>query len=653
MLASNETIKAYIKNFNHNDKLDFTQRLMNFANTLDKRFLVDGLVMSLQNLAQEGADIKVALLDQFIPLIQLVQEKCTQAEQDKAAGEIFRLIDELLYDAKDNVREKAIEILQNIRQVVQNDDKEYIMKLTLKLAHDTDDQNRISSLKILNGFAQDMGQTLCECFIVPEVKSLGMDEQSKVRTEVARNLLNISKIVSFDYFQQHIFPLYNQLSQDGEERVRKTCAEQVADIANVSSVDNQANELSDVYYRFLKDKTSKLVRGTAFQNIGPFIAAFKKGKDIAQIDQKIVDFYINTSEASNNKDVCFHASFNFPAFVLVFGRDEWPRFQSLYQKLNKMEDLKIKKTLAASIHELAIILGPKYTELDLLPCMERFLKNKNMDIRMAALKNMHIFLKEVSAEKRAGFIKYIVQTFDEAGKTEWRLKQVLAQNLGNYAELFDNNTVYSEFLPMFFKFCSDNVSRVSQASCSALCDIVKKFNDDEQKQASIVRVVRKRYCKATTFKKRQLFVLMCGGKMMMEKEIFEKYFKLDFLAVVNDRVPNVRIAMAKVMRYHFMKEISGSFIYDAEVNDAVRLMNQDKCADVRIEVADIEAQTSGQTDLSMDSFMQALNDIRLNTSSRTDSDSMNSEDEYKIENEIKRHNSEDDIDHGPVLKTLR
>lgn len=139
----------------------------------------------------------------------------------------------------------------------------------------------------------------------------------------------------------------------------------------------------------------------------------------------------------------------------------------------------------------------------------------------------------------------------------------------------------------------------------------------------------------------------------MEKEIFEKYFKLDFLAIVNDRVPNVRIAMAKVIRHHFMKEINGAFIYDPEVNDAVRLMNQDKCADVRIEVADIEAQTNGQADLSIDSYMQTLNDIRLNTSSRTDSDSLNSEDESKIENEIKRHNSEDDIDHGPVLKTLR
>ena len=70
MLASSETIKTYIKNFNHNDKLDFTQGLMNFANKIEKRYLVDGLVMSLHILAKENsADIKIALLDQFIPLI--------------------------------------------------------------------------------------------------------------------------------------------------------------------------------------------------------------------------------------------------------------------------------------------------------------------------------------------------------------------------------------------------------------------------------------------------------------------------------------------------------------------------------------------------------------------------------------------------------
>jgi hypothetical protein len=63
----------------------------------------------------------------------------------------------------------------------------------------------------------------------------------------------------------------------------------VAEIAKVSSVDKQAADLSKVYYRFLKDPTSKIVRGTAFQSIGPFITAFERGNDI---DKKIVDFYV-------------------------------------------------------------------------------------------------------------------------------------------------------------------------------------------------------------------------------------------------------------------------------------------------------------------------------------------------------------------------
>ena len=108
----------------------------------------------------------------------------------------------MLYDKNEQVKDKAIDILLDIRTVVQNDDKEHIMKLTLKLAHDSDYMNKVSALKILNKFAQDMGQTICECFIIPEIKSLGMDEYVQVRIAVARNLINISKIVSFEFFQQ-------------------------------------------------------------------------------------------------------------------------------------------------------------------------------------------------------------------------------------------------------------------------------------------------------------------------------------------------------------------------------------------------------------------------------------------------------------------
>ena len=129
---------------------------------------------------------------------------------------------------------------------------------------------------------------------------------------------------------------------------------------------------------------------------------------------------------------------------------------------------------------------------------------------------------------------------------------------------------------------------MSNASCSALGEIIEKFNDDEAKQAGIVRVVRNRYFKSKTFKKRQLYIMMCGSGLMNKKDLFEKYFKLDFLSLVNDRVPNVRIGMAKVLRHHFLKEISGAMVYDTEVNEAVKVLKQDKCEDVKFYINDIE-----------------------------------------------------------------
>ena len=53
-----------------------------------------------------------------------------------------------------------------------------------------------------------MGQEVCEYFIVPEIKSLAMDNFAFVRITCVKNLPNISNNVSIDYFANTIFPLY-------------------------------------------------------------------------------------------------------------------------------------------------------------------------------------------------------------------------------------------------------------------------------------------------------------------------------------------------------------------------------------------------------------------------------------------------------------
>ena len=77
---------------------------------------------------------------------------------------------------------------------------------------------------------------------------------------------------------------------------------------------------------------------------------------------------------------------------------------------------------------------------------------------------------------------------------------------------------------------------------------------------------------------------------MMNKELFDKYFKLDFLSLVGDRVPNVRIALAKALRHHFIKEISGVYITDQEFNEAVYVLKQDKEEEIRFIVSEIQLQ---------------------------------------------------------------
>ena len=180
-----------------------------------------------------------------------------------------------MYDPNELIRDKAIQVLTDLRHVVQQKENDYILNLTLKLAHDDLEMNRVSSLKIMNELAPDMGQTLCEFFICPEIRSLALDEKPGVRHAVTKNFIKTTGLISQGYFCQYIFPMYQKLSVDLDEKVRKGCAETISEISKISPLDKYGETLQQMYFKFLKDQNSKIVRGTAYQHIGSFIANFK------------------------------------------------------------------------------------------------------------------------------------------------------------------------------------------------------------------------------------------------------------------------------------------------------------------------------------------------------------------------------------------
>lgn len=91
--------------------------------------------------------------------------------------------------------------------------------------------------------------------------------------------------------------------------------------------------------------------------------------------------------------MCYYAAYNFPAFVYVTRKEEWHRFRKVYLKLTSVNDFQTKKSLACSIHEIARILGPEITDAELIDIFDKFLNDAAVEVRISAIKNLHIFLE--------------------------------------------------------------------------------------------------------------------------------------------------------------------------------------------------------------------------------------------------------------------
>lgn len=133
---------------------------------------------------------------------------------------------------------------------------------------------------------------------------------------------------------------------------------------------------------------------------------------------------------------------------------------------------------------------------------------------------------------------------------------------------------------------------------------------------------------------------MCG-EAMNKKELFERLFKVDLLTMVNDKVSNVRLALAKVLRHHFISQINGNFliktlfikffvgafVFDIDVNTAVRILKNDPKTDVRLLVQDIQTfpmNDSDNSSIDINEFLERITSI-------TRSSSISTQDEADVE----------------------
>ena len=293
------------------------------------------------------------------------------------------ILNEFLYDKSDKVKRKSVKALIDFCDLLTPDDRgNYILKFMLELAHTEDDEKaRVTALKILNQVAGKLDSELCEKFIVKEIKSLAIDPFPLVRKNVAANLSNVCRMINRECFLNEIFPLLTALGKDKEDEVRNSCVEQVPTISGVCPPAIRTGELEKLYLNFMTDSNKK-VRVNAFKHLGKFLDTLKD----LQIDQDFLELYIETGMRTKAKDLQYYCAYNIPGMLYILKKDSWESLEDLYMKLSKSHDVRVKKTLSHSIHEIAKIVGSELTESILIDILNNYLRDPMKEVRVGIIK---------------------------------------------------------------------------------------------------------------------------------------------------------------------------------------------------------------------------------------------------------------------------
>ncbi|XP_046535012.1 serine/threonine-protein phosphatase 4 regulatory subunit 1-like isoform X2 [Equus quagga] len=280
------------------------------------------------------------------------------------------------------------------------------------------------------------------------------------------------------------------------------------------------------------------------------------------IPQPLLDQYVSMTDPARaqtvDTDIAKHCAYSLPGVALTLGRQNWHCLKDTYETLASDVQWKVRRTLAFSIHELAVILGDQLTAADLVPIFNGFLKDLD-EVRIGVLKHLYDFLKLLHEDKRREYLYQLQEFIVTDNSRNWRFRYELAEQLILILELYNPNDVHDYLMHIALKLCADKVSEVRWISFKLVVAILQKFYSNRENVLGLnfiqELVVRFRHC--SKWVGRQAFAFICQGVVSegcVPVEQFVEHLLPSLLSLASDPVPNVRVLLAKALRQTLLEK---------------------------------------------------------------------------------------------------
>ncbi|KAJ1843159.1 hypothetical protein LPJ70_003509, partial [Coemansia sp. RSA 2708] len=279
------------------------------------------------------------------------------------------------------------------------------------------------------------------------------------------------------------------------------------------------------------------------------------------------------------RDALYHAAFNFPALLAALGAQGWDRLRDAYMQLSRAEHYGARQTLACSLHEVARLLAsgtacalaasarlasnrvsaggaqaaspllPFSADLESVLCL--FLID-GAEVKMGALRHLGDTLTWLTPASRVRCLPMIMQVFRHDG-AQWRTRELMAAQLVKLCHLFPASVVAATLLPQAVAWAHDPVAGVRAAVAPAFPIVFALTKLDPATQVRFFETVIS-FSHAASFRGRLFFVEICAALLAHDQDPdadpvdFDQFFLPSLAALAADRVANVRIALARLVR---------------------------------------------------------------------------------------------------------
>ncbi|XP_014023661.2 serine/threonine-protein phosphatase 4 regulatory subunit 1 isoform X2 [Salmo salar] len=318
----------------------------------------------------------------------------------------------------------------------------------------------------------------------------------------------------------------------------------------------------------------------------------EKSKAQNVIPQQLLDQYLSMTDPAQaqtvDTEIAKHCAFSLPGVALTLGRQNWHCLKDTYETLATDVQWKVRRTLAFSIHDLALILGDQLTAADLVPIFNGFLKDLD-EVRIGVLKHLYDFLKLLHAENRREYLYQLQEFMVTDNSRNWRFRYQLAGQLILIMELYSHDDVYNYLRQIALTLCSDKVSEVRWISYQLVVEILQKMYACGARELGLnfINELIVRFCHCPKWVGRQAFAFICQAIVeedCMPMDQFAQHLLPSLLSLSLDPVANVRVLVAKAMRQSVMEKAyfkePGS-AYLEELEETVMTLQADKDRDVR------------------------------------------------------------------------